>query len=81
MTLGLLGGEVTDPFLCSRAGCSETADRALRWQNPKIHRGDRFKTWLACPKHFDYLYGFLEARGFPITVVTTDELASEGAEG
>ncbi|MBG6058729.1 hypothetical protein RCH16_001800 [Cryobacterium sp. MP_M5] len=62
---------------CSRAGCRSDAIWRLDWRNPRIHTGDRFKTWLACDLHVDYLREFLAARDFPLTVaplsVETDQ--------
>jgi len=37
---------------------------ALRWQNPRLHTGDRRKTWLACDEHRAKLHDFLAARSF-----------------
>lgn len=53
---------------CSRAGCRLDATAAIRWRNPRIHTGDRAKTWLACDEHVDHLRDFLDARGFPLEV-------------
>ena len=53
---------------CSRAGCRAQATWRIDWRNPKIHTGERGKTWLACDEHKDFLYGFLDSRGFPATV-------------
>lgn len=71
---GLLGGETAQRFECSSAGCRSSAAWAIRWRNPKIHAEDRRKTWLACGEHRDALREFLAARGFPLEVVTVDEL-------
>lgn len=49
---------------CSRRGCSADADYALRWNNPRIHRPERRKTWLACADHLEHLSSFLADRGF-----------------
>jgi hypothetical protein len=49
---------------CSSKGCRADAAWALLWNNPKIHSGDRRKTWLACKEHKDSLGDFLKARGF-----------------
>jgi hypothetical protein len=54
--------------VCSRAECREPATWRIDWRNPRIHTGDRRKTWLACDEHVDYLRGFLEARSFPVEV-------------
>ncbi|GAB3279062.1 hypothetical protein B5M43_001110 [Microbacterium sp. MEC084] len=53
---------------CSRAGCPEPATWTIRWRNPRIHTGDRRKTWLACDAHVGYLRDFLAARDFPLEV-------------
>jgi hypothetical protein len=49
---------------CSRAGCTSSAFYKLLWQNPKLHTGDRYKTWLACADHREFLINYLESRGF-----------------
>ena len=49
---------------CSAKGCSRAAIVALRWNNPKIHSGERRKTWLACELHQRSLSDFLAARHF-----------------
>ena len=54
---------------CSRAGCRAAAAWRIDWRNPKIHTGDRHKTWLACEEHREFLEGFLGSRGFPVEVV------------
>lgn len=73
---------------CSRAGCHDPATWRIDWRNPRIHTGERFKTWLACDEHVDYLREFLAARSFPVNVspfeTTTDaagdaQLGREGA--
>lgn len=53
---------------CSRAGCRREATAAIVWRNPRIHTGDRHKTWLACDDHVDVLRDFLAARAFPLEV-------------
>jgi 3-hydroxyisobutyrate dehydrogenase len=55
---------VTEVLRCSAKGCRTPATWALSWNNPKLHRPDRRKTWLACDAHRDSLSGFLTARGF-----------------
>ncbi|MEV8357604.1 hypothetical protein [Microbacterium sp. NPDC076895] len=62
--------------ICSRAGCREAARWSIRWRNPRIHTGDRSKTWLACDEHVGYLREFLTARSFPVSV---DAFAAEQA--
>jgi len=49
---------------CSAKGCRSSATWQLLWHNPKIHTGDRRKTWLACDEHRRSLGDFLSARGF-----------------
>jgi hypothetical protein len=53
---------------CSRAGCRALAEWRIEWRNPRIHTGDRRKTWVACREHVDYLRDFLAARDFPLEV-------------
>lgn len=62
-----LGADLDAPT-CSRAGCRLDALWRLDWRNPRIHTGERFKTWLACDLHLDYLRDFLTTRDFPLTV-------------
>lgn len=40
----------------------------MNWRNPRIHTPDRVKVWLACDEHRDYLYGYVDARSFPVTI-------------
>ncbi len=54
----------SEPPICSAKGCREPALWALRWNNPKLHTGDRRKTWVACDAHRAHLSDFLSARGF-----------------
>ncbi|WP_157002844.1 hypothetical protein [Agromyces laixinhei] len=61
-------GASPDHGVCSRAECRAPASWRIDWRNPRIHTGDRGKTWLACDEHVDYLRGFLEARSFPVAV-------------
>ncbi|GAA5204292.1 hypothetical protein [Microbacterium jejuense] len=53
---------------CSRAGCRLPAQWRIDWRNPRIHTGDRRKTWVACDEHVTYLREFLAARDFPLEV-------------
>jgi hypothetical protein len=53
---------------CSRAGCREQATWAVNWRNPRIHAVDRVKVWLACEEHRNFLYDYLDARSFPVTI-------------
>ncbi len=57
-----------DEAVCSRAGCRGAAHWRIDWRNPRIHTGDRSKTWVACDEHVGYLREFLAARDFPLTV-------------
>lgn len=62
---------MTDPdatATCSRAGCRAPASWRIDWRNPRIHTGDRRKTWVACDAHVGYLREFLAARSFPLDV-------------
>lgn len=54
---------------CSAKGCTQPAEWALLWNNPKIHTPERRKTWLACSEHRQHLDDFLTARGFLKDVV------------
>jgi hypothetical protein len=65
--MDLLGGALPREA-CSRAACSADARWRIDWRNPRIHTGERFKPWLACDEHVDYLRDFLAAREFPLTV-------------
>ena len=78
----MIGGLGADPAqdVCSRAGCREAATWRIDWQNPRIHTGDRWKTWLACDEHVEYLHGFLEARSFPVRVAPFESVR-DGAAG
>lgn len=64
---------------CSRAGCRTTAAWRIDWRNPRIHTGDRGKTWLACDEHRGFLEGFLDTRGFPVTVSRFDPAREDSA--
>lgn len=64
---------------CSRAGCPAPATWTIRWRNPRIHTGDRRKTWLACDEHVAYLREFLAARDFPLEVA--EGVVPESAPG
>jgi len=74
---------------CSRAGCRAEAGWAVHWRNPRIHGPERVKTWRACDQHRDYLYDYLDARGFPVTITPAsvvvervpDAEPSRGAHG
>lgn len=80
--IGGLSG-APDGAVCSRAACTTAATWRIEWRNPKIHTGDRGKTWLACDEHVDYLRGFLEARSFPVSVAAFghDERGADASTG
>lgn len=81
----MIGGLGAPPAqgACSRAGCREAATWRIDWRNPKIHTGERGKTWLACDEHVEYLRGFLEARSFPVSVASfvTDTAVPDAPAG
>lgn len=60
--------------VCSAKGCRGTAAWGLLWNNPKLHTGDRRKTWLACDEHREHLSSFLEVRSFLREVVPVSAL-------
>lgn len=68
-----LPGEGPEAPICSRAGCSESAEWNVNWRNPKIHGADRVKVWLACEEHRGYLSEYLAARDFPVVVTALSE--------
>jgi hypothetical protein len=57
------------PTVCSARGCRRPARWQLRWNNPRLHRPERRKTWLACDEHRATLGDFLTARAFLREVV------------
>ncbi|WP_182113714.1 MULTISPECIES: hypothetical protein [unclassified Actinotalea] len=66
--------EPAQELLCSARGCRDDAAWGLRWNNPRLHSGDRRKVWLACDDHRAHLEQFLGARGFHRDTVPVDEL-------
>lgn len=62
-----LPGEISGTR-CSRAGCRAEATWAVNWRNPRIHGPERVKVWLACDEHRDFLYDFVDQRGFPVAL-------------
>jgi hypothetical protein len=66
---------LTTDLVCSARGCRGTAQWALRWNNPRLHRPERRKTWLACPTHRDTLSEFPGVRGFLCESVPAADLA------
>lgn len=73
----LPGEQPKHDMQCSRAGCEEPAEWAIRWRNPKIHAVDRHKHWLACADHVEYLSEFLKARAFPVEILSTTQVSAE----
>lgn len=68
----MIGFGEPEALTCSRAGCSDTAQWRIEWRNPTIHAEDRVKVWLGCDEHVGFLRDFLEARDFPVRVVSLD---------
>jgi len=62
---------------CSAKGCRNDASYGLLWNNPKLHKPERLKVWLACETHADPLSDFLSKRGFLKDAVPVDELTDE----
>jgi hypothetical protein len=75
-----LGQDPSTPQ-CSRSGCESPATLAVNWRNPKIHKADRVKVWLACDEHADYLRDFVAARGFPVIVTGFGEVVESVPDG
>jgi hypothetical protein len=72
----VIGGlDAPDQGVCSRADCREVATWRIDWRNPRIHTGDRRKTWLACDEHRASLADFLAARQFLRDVERLDQAA------
>lgn len=65
---------MTDEIVCSARGCRSDAEWGLRWNNPRLHTGDRRKVWLACDAHREHLEHFLGARGFHRDTVRVADL-------
>jgi hypothetical protein len=55
---------LSQPLICSARRCRAPATWFLRWNNPRLHAGDRHKTWMACDEHRASLGEFLDRRGF-----------------
>jgi len=47
---------------CSARGCHAEAVHAVVWNNPKLHKPDREKVWLACEEHLESHRSFLGVR-------------------
>ena len=63
--------------VCSAKGCRADAAYGLLWNNPKLHRPERRKVWLACDQHADPLSDFLSKKGFLKDAVPVAELTDE----
>lgn len=63
-----------EDMVCSARECENPATCAIIWSNPKIHTG-RHKTWLACQDHRQFLVDYVGYRGFPVEVISLEELA------
>ncbi|MFI5954752.1 hypothetical protein [Cryptosporangium sp. NPDC051539] len=60
---------MTEPYaICSAKGCRQPAEFLVQWRNPRLHTGDRRKTWAACAEHREHLANFLDLRGFLLAV-------------
>jgi hypothetical protein len=63
--------------ICSAKGCRNEAAYGLLWNNPKLHKPERRKVWLACEQHADPLSDFLSKKGFMKDAVPVAELTDE----
>jgi hypothetical protein len=63
--------------ICSAKGCRSGAAYGLLWNNPKLHKPERRKVWLACESHADPLSDFLSKRGFLKDALPVSELTDE----
>lgn len=63
-----------DDLVCSARRCTNRAEFALVWRNPRIHDESRRKIWLACEEHGGELHEYLASRGFPVEAMPVDEL-------
>ena len=62
-----------EPDYCSAKGCRADATWELLWNNPRIHKPELRKVWLACDEHRESLATFLGARGFLKDTVPHDD--------
>ena len=62
-----------EPDYCSAKGCRADATWELLWNNPRIHKPERRKVWLACDEHRESLATFLGAGGFLKDTVPHDD--------
>ncbi|GAB3882394.1 hypothetical protein [Terrabacter terrigena] len=60
--------------VCSAKACRAPARHAVVWNNPKLHKPERRKVWLACDDHEKSLADFVALRGFLIEVVPVEAL-------
>jgi len=66
--------DAASEHVCSAKGCRQTARHAVVWNNPKLHKAERRKVWLACDEHQKSLADFVALRGFLIEVVPVESL-------
>ncbi len=70
-----------DEPVCSSKGCGAIAQWVLAWNNPKLHRPERRKAWVACDEHREHLTRFLQARGFLRETVAIGDWSGEAPPG
>jgi hypothetical protein len=70
-------GQQNHTVRCSAKGCRVGAAYGLLWNNPKLHKPERRKVWLACESHADSLSDFLAKRGFLKDAMPVSELTDE----
>lgn len=63
-----------DSLICSAKGCREPAAWGVLWNNPKIHRPERLKVWLACDAHRETLEEFLSRRDYFQRTIPADDV-------
>lgn len=72
--LGAASASGAADHVCSAKGCRAPAPHAVVWNNPKLHKPERRKVWLACDEHEKALADFVAMRGFLIEVVPVEAL-------
>ncbi|WP_347354361.1 hypothetical protein [Intrasporangium sp.] len=70
----MTGPDEPAAYVCSAKGCRAVARHAVVWNNPKLHKPDRRKVWLACELHRQSLADFVALRGFLIEVIPVEDL-------
>ncbi len=70
-----------DDLTCSAKRCTEPAEWALVWNNPRLHTPERRKVWLACDDHRGSLGDFLSARDFLLDVVPASQAPADPGPG